>query len=186
MTQEVTEKPKKRSYDEETKQRALLELAACSGNARLASRRLAEDEVEISHQVLYVWMNDTHAADYQRLRADLLPKLRERAADRHAALEDRAMTIEEMTSDRIEAEIPHMKHKELIDADYKASLKAAIHTDKRLLHEGQPTSHVRTSVEIIRDLRSLGYDEVDAEVVSEESVPEIHDGSQAGVVPEAS
>lgn len=169
---DVATKPREQQYDEATIQRALIEIAACSGNTRMACRKLAEDEVEIPRATLEYWRLRRFAAEYQRIRSEQLPKLREQAADRHAALEERALSISEQAADLVEARLPSMGDKELIDAKYKASLESGIHGDKRLLFEGQPNSIVqRTSAEIMRELKSMGADDVvDAQVISEEDV----------------
>lgn len=171
MTKTI-ERQSKQSYDEATKQIALVKIAHWNGNTRQAHRALAEEGIEIPRSTLESWKQRDHPAEYQRIRTELLPKLREGAADRHAAQEERDLTISEAASDLIMARLPHMNGKELIMAKGNADVGSGIHGEKRLLFEGQPTVNVaRTSAEIMRELKAQGVDEITVDVLTEEDVP---------------
>jgi hypothetical protein len=67
-----------------------------------------------------------------------------------------------------------MEHKDLINAVGKMDIGSGIHGEKALLHDGQPTAIVaKSSKDLIRELEAEGLklDTIDAEVVSEEDVP---------------
>lgn len=160
----------KKSYDEATKQIALVKIAHWNGNTRQAARVLAEEGIEIPRSTLEAWKQRDHPEEYRRIRTEILPKLREGAADRHAAQEERDLTISEAASDLIMARLPTMKDKELIMAKGNADVGSGIHGEKRLLFEGQPTVNVaRTSAEIMRELKSMGAEDVIDAVVVEET-----------------
>lgn len=164
--------PHRKDYSEAERQRALIAVAAASGNTRLAARNLAEDGFEIDHTVLWQWQK-RHADKYQRIRADLLPRIREQQADAHRALERRQLEVSLQATELIAQRLPQMDDRDAINAAGKMDIGTGIHADKALLHDGQPTSIVqRTSDELLRELEAEGMklEAIDAEVVSEEDV----------------
>jgi hypothetical protein len=175
----VTEKPKKRSFNEAERQRALTALVAASGNGRLAERTLAKEGFEINHRTLYEWAK-RYEDDYRRIRAEYLPKIREAQADAHRALERKQLEVSLAATQRIAERIPVMEDKDLINAQGKADIGSGIHGDKAQLYDNQPTQIVRRSAsEVLRELQAEGV-VVDAEVVGEEDVGERDSASSSG------
>jgi hypothetical protein len=159
-------------YDEATKQRALIELAACSGNTRMASRNLAQEDLEIEHTVLYSWMKKTHAADYIRIRREQMPRIQAVVAEESLQLARASMDTERKLLAELHAESHLLEPRDRINAIGKLAIDGGIHIDKHLVASGQATSIVehRTSAEIMRELKAQGVDQIDAEVLSEEDL----------------
>jgi hypothetical protein len=186
---ELAEKPKRRhphrkDYSEAEIVRALTEVAACSGNTHKAARNLAEDDKapSISQQVLWEWSRRSRVDAYERIRQDQLPAIQAHAADQHMALARQQMELAQSAATFVASRLPQMDDKDLVNAMGKADIGSGIHTEKAQLLAGLPTHRVaRSSEEILRELRSLGQAVVDAEVVSEETVPQSVPGS--AVVP---
>lgn len=161
-----------REKSEELIQRALVAVAACSGNGRAAARALKAEGVKIDHTTLYRW-KDRYAEDYARIRAELLPKIREGAADLHRALEQRQLEGSLKATNEIIERLPEMSDKDRITATGKFDIGSGIHAEKAQMYDGEPTHIVhRSSAEILREMASLGMkvEAIDAEVVGEEDV----------------
>ena len=161
-----------REKSEELIQRALVAVAACSGNGRAAARALAKEDIKIDHTTLYRW-KDRYAEDYARIRAELLPKIREGAADLHRALEQRQLETSAQAVEELREELPSMETRDKIALVGKMDIGSGIHAEKAQMYDGEPTHIVqRSSEEILREMASLGMkvEAIDAEVVSEEDV----------------
>lgn len=157
--------------DEQTRQLVLTTLAACSGNSREAERRLAKLDITLDHSTIWEW-GKKYAEDYQRIRSEMLPRLREEAADRHRALEQRQLEDSLAAADLIRGRMPKMEDRDLINAMGKLDIGSGIHAEKAQMYDGLPTHIVRRdATEILRELKSMGVEQIqDAEVVSEEDV----------------
>lgn len=161
-------KSKQRSHSAATVQRGLMAVAAANGNARMASVALAQDGIDLSHDLLYSWKSKVHAEQYQRVRAELLPQIRERQADAHRALELRQLETSLEATQLIQDRLPKMEDRDLINAQGKADIGSGIHAEKALLLDGQPTQIIRRDAsDVIRKLKNRGFD-FEGEVVSEE------------------
>jgi len=169
----------KRSYDEATKQRALIATAACAGNTRMASARLKEDKIEIPFQTIHVWVTKTHAADYQRLRRDALPKIQAAVTEEHLSLVQATLEAERKLLEEVVDESKSLEPRDRINALKNVAIQGGVHSDKFLQFSGQPTSRVelRGSVEILRELQSMGVDlkpdekpSIEGDAVEDESV----------------
>ena len=161
----------KPSFDEGIKERALLALAAHSGNGRRAAETLAAEGIHIDNTTLYRWKT-IHAADYARVCAQVLPQIRERQAEAHRQQEAADLSLSLAATAKIMERLPEMEDKDLINAKHKADIGSGIHVDKAQLLEGQPTQRVeRTSDQILRELEAEGVRldaiEVEAEEVME-------------------
>lgn len=167
------EKPKRvlRKRDAATTTRALIALVATNGNTRQASRTLATEDIDIPHETLHYWKTTSHKDEYERLREQELPKIVQRQADAHRALEERQLETSLAGTELIAANLPHMEHKDLINAVGKMDIGTGIHAEKAQLLAGQPTAIVkRSGTEVLRELASLGYEAIDVEVLSEETL----------------
>jgi hypothetical protein len=140
--------------------RALVEVAACSGNCNLAGRHLAEDDepLKIDKATLWRWSRRLHVNEYERIRAEALPVITAQAAEQHMALADKQAAIAAEAADVIKARLPVMEDKDLINAMGKADIGSGIHTEKAQLLSGQPTQRVeRDASEVLRELAAIGF-----------------------------
>lgn len=172
---ELVEKPRQGSkrYSEAQIQRALIEVAACSGNTTRASANLAEDDLKIDQKTLWRWSRRELVEQYERLRAEALPAITAQATEQHMSLARRQMAISHQAADLVAQRLPNMEDKDLVNAMGKADIGSGIHTEKAQLLAGQPTQIVsKSSKELIRELEAEGLKlgAIDLEVVSEEDV----------------
>jgi hypothetical protein len=158
---EIAEKAKeeverKGSYEEADIRRALIEVAACSGNTHQAARNLADDPdaLSISQPVLWEWANRRHLETYESLRAEALPVITAHAAEQHMALAryqaDTSLEAAEKVKDRLD----QMDDKDLVNAMGKLDIGSGIHTQRAQELSGQPAPKAERTVEEL--LRGLG------------------------------
>ena len=69
-------------HDEESVERALRVLALCAGNSTEASRRLADADLPVPRSTLQRWRDEQHTDRYQEIRREVVPQVRERAAEK--------------------------------------------------------------------------------------------------------
>jgi hypothetical protein len=96
-------------------EQGLMALALCSGNARKAERRLAELGMKVDHSTLHRW-KDRHSEKYLSLQREILPKLREEAAERHSAVADREMELGLELLDQLQAKKADLPARDLSTA----------------------------------------------------------------------
>lgn len=139
MGAEVARKPKQ-SYSEAEVQRALTEIAACAGNTRLASKHLAEDDLEIDHSVLWRWKAEKHQEKYEAIREQMLPAIRRQAADLHMASAARRMEVADELMDRLKEKQGDLEAKDLSTSIRNLDVGAGVHQDKatNLSEQNQP------------------------------------------------
>jgi hypothetical protein len=180
MTETAVAEKHKRShhgYTQEEITRALVEVAACSGNSHKAARHLEADESapNIPQQTLWAWSRRERVEEYERIRQEALPHITQHAADQHMALARQQMELAQAAAGFVASRLDRMDDKDLVNAMGKADIGSGIHTEKAQLLAGQPTAIVqRDASEVLRKLKSRGI--IDAEVVEEETVEE--SGSQ--------
>lgn len=167
----VRERP---TYDPEQVERGLLALAECNGNGRKAERLLAEDEgtPHIDHATLYRWKVHQHAEQYERVKAEVLPKVRLKAAERHMDLSDRLMDTEGLILERLNQNVDNLDPRDLAGSLRNVSTSGAIHTDKAQLLADQPTEIRRLDTgEVLRKLgsRNMRLEATERRVVVESS-----------------
>lgn len=151
---EVVSQPR---YGEAEKRRALIEVAACSGNTSMAARALAEEGFEVDQATLWRWSRKQHADLYEQLRQEILPKITAHAAEQHMDLALRQTEVSAMALQEIENRMPGMEDKDLINAMGKADIGSGIHTEKAQLLSGQPTHRAERSIEdLLRTLNGRG------------------------------
>jgi hypothetical protein len=156
--------------------RALVEVAACSGNTTMAERQLREDKdaPNIDQVTLWRWSKRTKVEQYERIRAEALPVITAQAAEQHMALAQFQTEIAAEAAVRVRDRLPGMEDRDLINAMGKADIGSGIHTEKAALLAGQPTHRVaRDASEVLRELQAAGFkgeveEVVDAQVVEEQ------------------
>lgn len=171
-------------YTEAEIRRALVEVAACSGNTSMASRHLAEDDepMQIDQATLWRWSRRSEVDLYEQIRRELLPVITAEAAEQHMSLARKQAGIAAQAAERIKSRLPKMDDRDLINAMGKADIGSGIHTEKAQLLSGQPTHRVeRDASEVLRELEAAGFKgqlpqqsqepprHVDVEVESEET-----------------
>lgn len=166
----VMERRSKPTFNETERTKALLALAHWNGNGRKASQELAQDGLEIDQKTLWRWSRKQHVAEYERIRAEVLPIVETRAAEGYANLAARQIEVAHRITDRLEANIEEIPPRDLPAANKNTVTAAAISTDKAQLLNDRPTSIIqRSASDVLRSLKSKGFD-IDAEVESEETV----------------
>lgn len=169
----VAEKPKRRqqgSYTQEEITRALVEVAACSGNSNAAARNLAADEdaPNVPQQTLWAWSRRERVEEYERIRQEALPAITQQAAEQHMDLAVRQSEASAEALDEIKARLPRMEDKDLVNAMGKLDIGSGIHTEKAQLLSGQPTHRVeKSAADVLRGLEGKGL--VLGEKVEEET-----------------
>lgn len=171
-------------YTEEEIHRALVEVAACSGNTTMAARHLDADDSapSIDQKTLWRWSKRDRIEDYERIRQTALPAITAQAAEQHMNMRERHVELADEALTQVKKRLPQMKDKDLINALGKADIGAGIHGEKAQLFSGQPTHIVqRDAADVLRELQAIGFKgqvdpppppkHVDAEVLSEETLP---------------
>jgi len=140
--------------------RALVEVAACSGNTHMAQRHLEEDDepLKINQATLWRWTRRSKVDAYERIRAEALPVITAEAAEQHMSLARKQAGIAAEAAERIKERLPAMDDRDLINAMGKADIGSGIHTEKAQLLSGQPTHRVeRDASEVLRELQAAGF-----------------------------
>jgi hypothetical protein len=138
-------------------EQGLMALALCSGNARKAERRLADLGMKVDHSTLHRW-RDKHSEKYRSLQADLLPRLRTEAAERHSAVADREMEIGLSLLDQLDTEKAELPARDLSTAIRNLDVGQGIHRTKAAELRGDappPTVHISFEAQV-RTLTARG------------------------------
>ncbi len=85
------------SYTDHEIERGLVAIALCSGNTRRAHRELKQRGLDIPRSTLLVWI-DNYADRYARVRAEILPRLKDEVAEQHTDLARYQMDVTRETS----------------------------------------------------------------------------------------
>jgi len=152
----AVKKPKTSEIDIEA---GLLALAAHNGNSRKAAAFLAGQQgSQHDHTTLWEWKH-RYPERYQALRAEILPKIREQAADEHMDLAQKAMSAEAKVLARLDKEVDDLPVKELPGAARNMAVASAVHSEKAQLFNDQPTGRVSVDLpSLIREAKSLGIE----------------------------
>jgi hypothetical protein len=116
-------------FDELEIEQGLMALALCSGNARKAERRLADLGMRVDHSTLHRWRTK-HTEKYRSLQRNMLPKLREEAAERHSAVADREMEVGLELLDQLKAKQTDLPARDLSTAIRNLDVGQGIHRTK--------------------------------------------------------
>jgi hypothetical protein len=151
--------PAKRTYDSETVERGLAELALWERNARAASRSLERQGIGIPHQTLAYW-KARHAERLAEIEATKMPAIRQRMAEdaEHSAI--RLAQLQRDLTEQLAEKRDDLSAKETASALQQVTTAKAIDVDKASLLRGMPTEitgHRRTDDEIYAELRKLGF-----------------------------
>lgn len=158
MTEIVKKKPVK-TYTEAEIQRALMEVAACSGNTGMAARNLQADEnaPSISQMTLWEWSRRRHKDTYETIRAKYLPQVQAIAAEQHMDLARRQMEGAALLTDELLAERNKLDTRDKVNFLGKMDIGSGIHTDKAQQLSGTHAPTQPKSVdELIRGLEGRG------------------------------
>src|SRR4051794_17420549 len=107
---------KRKSYSEEQIQLGLTALAYASGNSRRASRELKQVGLAIPQRTLHDWRQKTHPQKYEEIQAEVLPKIRERAAEKQMAVVEAATGVQHKLLGRLDRESGDMDLKDVSTA----------------------------------------------------------------------
>lgn len=144
-----------RSYDAEQVEAGLQALAIADGNHRLAHRLLAENNTDIPAGTLYEWKT-THAERYEQIRADVLPKIRERMAAESEELAIAYAQLEREAIELLKPKLNDLRPNELAGVQRNLATSRAISVDKASVLRGMPTeiTEHRNADELLRKLGS--------------------------------
>jgi hypothetical protein len=150
-------KPGRPSYTDAEVERGLLAVADASGNTRIAAAFLAEDGLTIDDSTLWRWSRKSHAKRYERIRAEVLPKVRAQAADQHMDLAKMQMDVTRRLTERLAREVDEVPARDLPGGIRNLSTAAAVETDKAQLLGGEPTIRIeRSADQVLRALAARG------------------------------
>jgi len=143
-----------RRYTTEDVTLGLTQLALCNGNHAHAHDDLAAQGYDIPAETLRSWANNTHTAQYEQIRSELVPRIHAKIASLH---EDNARTALEAQALAIQ-----LTHQQLASGQVKQPSTIArdlgtvvgIATDKANLQRGRPTT-ITEHRDIAGILRSL-------------------------------
>jgi hypothetical protein len=181
-------------YNVEDIDRALCATAYFNGNTRRAASALKGQGLSIPRSTIRGWLT-THADRYETLRADLLPRIHERVAEKHLELADAQMDASWEFLDRLLKEKDNIPPRDLSTVQRNLDTGSGIHTDKAAMLRGKGPAPVRVNISIessIRELDASGgkfYDEAGEPLTVEEAIkratatPSI-EGSATEVEPE--
>lgn len=173
---ETKEKPKREVAKRNAAEihRGLVALAYANGNSRMAAAALAEDGFEIDDSTLRDWRVNRHTAEYERIRAEVLPRIREQAGDEHLALARRQMKASQIATEEWLERRGELKASDLSTAARNFDVGSGIHSQHAQVFHDQPTQHIKVDLPaVLKELKSLGVEPdvvLDAEVVEEEDV----------------
>jgi hypothetical protein len=165
----------KRDYSQEEITKGLLSVAYWNGNCRKASAFLKEGGVKVPQKTLWRWYRQQYVAEYEQLRTEILPKVREKAAEDAMSLAESQREVAMEATEALKGKMDEIKPRDLSTTVRNMSVAAGVETDKAQLLAGQPTAIVmRSASEVLRSLKAKGVRIEDAEVVSEEDVPTLN------------
>jgi hypothetical protein len=166
----TTRKPQP-AYTDEQIELALCAIAYSNGNTGRAARELKAAGLKIDPKTLWSWSRKQYIDRYERVRSEVLPKVREKAAETHREIAERQLGVLGKMTDRLEKEVGEIPAKDLPKGVQSVATSAAINVDKAQLLGGGPTHRIeRSASEILRSLKAKGMEFLDAEVVSEEDL----------------
>lgn len=173
-TKRNTEIGAKKGLTAEQVELAFVTLALCNGNSKKAALALRNTPVygfKVDPTSLRAW-RDKDPERYVRTQERLMPEIRARAGDAYATLSELQAEVATEATERLQKELPNVPIERLPQAVQQTTLASGISTDKAREYRGEATvvHEHRDAKQILRRLKSRGV-VVDAEVVSEETVP---------------
>ncbi len=147
----------RQGYTEEEIDRGLTELALCGGNARRASRQLAQRGYHFRHPTLYKWLT-LHADRYEAVRREILPRIREVIATQSEDLAREYGFTEAELLERLREKMDELKPDQLGNTIRNVATSRGIATDKANVMRDRPTEirEVRSADDILRSGRRWG------------------------------
>lgn len=154
-------------FDYETVELGLRCIVLSGGNTARAERKMLAHGTPVDKRTLRTWMEETHAARYEQLLAEIRAELDTSIADTSKALADEFQEIEMDMARELKDKLVDMEGRDLARSIQALAQAGATHIQTERLLTDKPTSihEIRAPGEILADLRDLGV--VDAEVVEE-------------------
>lgn len=174
-----------KSYAESEIEAGLLELAMVNGNRRQASERLAERGIEIPAGTLEGWMKSVHAERYQRIRADVVPRIIQEQRDEFSSLISQHNDNEAKLAEKLANELDALAPKDIGKAIQQTAVAKGINNQNAALADGRPTEikRIEDIGDIIRAMKAEGiplppdmqaaYDEFYAEKAIDSTATEV-------------
>jgi hypothetical protein len=135
-------------------EQGLMALALESNNSRKAKRRLAALGMKVDHSTLQRWRTK-YADKYRTLQADLLPKLREEAAERHSAVADREMEVGLELLDSLQEKTGELPARDLSTAIRNLDVGQGIHRTKAAELRGDAPPPIEVNFSLTDQIRSM-------------------------------
>ena len=161
-------------------------LAYCNGMAATAAKNLAQMGMTVTSGTLESWRDRQHTALYDEIRREVIPAIRDRAAELHTEQADRQLEVADRLLERLDKNVGKLNVKDLPQAVKATTISAAANRYKAAMLRQEPTvltqSIKRDPDEIIRSLKAKGVDPaelLEGKVLSEETLGKDDDGSQS-------
>ena len=126
-------------YSPEEIEYALTAVAAAGGSTKRAAKALEAEGRKVPESTLRLWRSDLYADRYREIEADELPKRYARLAERCEANAERLGVIEELLTDRLEAEASGLTPRDAAGALRNVSVAKAVNIDKASVIRGRPS-----------------------------------------------
>jgi hypothetical protein len=147
----------RRSYTPEQVDTALLTLILAGRNSGVASRRLAENGIEVNPRTLRSWRDKVHADRYAELEHQHAPQIEKQMMSQARAIATAAniATLEAIEAARKQVEAGEARDPSTVARNLAVTMGVA--TDKSLLLDGRPTEiHSSQDVEqLLADVRRM-------------------------------
>jgi hypothetical protein len=161
-------------YSVEDIDRGLCAVAYFNGSTRKASTALAEQGIKIPRSTLRNWLS-IHEDRYEKLRADLLPRIHERVAEKHLELADAQIDASWEFLKQLMKEKDNIPPRDLSTALRNTDVGSAVHTDKALALRGQSPGAPVVNISLTEQVRGFaarGYKLYDSASGGKELSPE--------------
>lgn len=168
--------PCRKDFTDQEIDMGLTAYAICSGKMKRAAELVKQQAgLDIPYETIRSWAQRTHPDRYERIRAEVAPKLQQQMADTHQALAHTAAELEAQAVEKLETRLKtgEVEDRDLANIFKSAAIAGGIHVEKAQLLNDRPTQIVqRSASEVLRKLKSKGVRIEDAQVVEEEDVPQ--------------
>ena len=152
-------------YSDQEIELGLSAVALYSGNTRRAAESLAAAGQQIPRETLRDWLN-AHSTEYERVRQQITPRLKERMAERHSELAEAGMELEAELLAKTFESLGEIPARDLPGAIRNAAVTVGVHSDKARDLRGEPTAVVehRSPQQILKALEGMG---IEVEVIED-------------------
>jgi hypothetical protein len=150
----MADKSVAKRYSVEEIDRALSAVAYFNGNTRSAAKALTEQGVTVPRSTLRNWIT-THQDRYEKLRADLIPRVHERVAEKHLELADAQMEASWEFLQRLLKEKNNIPPRDLSTVQRNLDVGSGVHTDKALVLRGQGAPAIAVNLNFAEQAHSI-------------------------------